>query len=200
MGPEDVGERHHRLLGDRSERIRHDVIRRETCPHDEAGTARSSHSERIPTAGLLELQLVALNQHGNLVGGSGIRRSSGRDQHIVCVAPIRDRRRLLLERETVAVGRHRRDAGAEIASHPDLGGGGGDEELIGAEAREIVLEERLSETVAHEASNLDLVHREDHPGRRAVAPSSKHADATASNAIPCPPNSAGTRAERAPAS
>ena len=171
MGPEDVRERHERLVHHLGERRRQHLLGPELRAHDEAGRAGAAHAERVPHAGRLELGLTGFGEHEDLIAGLHVGGAAQRRQQVVGVRSVAHRGCLLLERQlTVRLGgRHRRDRAAHVTAGSDLGGDRCDKTLVRRELAEVILEPRRVREVARDREHLDLVHRVDHRRRGASA-------------------------------
>ena len=74
----------------------------------------------------------------------------------------------LANREVVAVALDRADRGAEIAARAGLRGRRAEQQLVACDARHEVAVPVAAAPMRHKAGDLDLMHRIDHRGRRAM--------------------------------
>jgi len=154
--------RKHRLARNVREGDRHDLIGAAGGFERETQAACPPHPERVPFAGASQTHVGLAGEHEHLIGRCSVRGAPRRQEDVVGFLAVRDDRRLLGDANARAVRFDRTDAAAQVASNSALGGRRRDEPLVLRELGEVVPEVRRGEPVAHQASDLDLVHRVDH--------------------------------------
>ena len=164
--PEDVRDRKHGLGGDIAVGGREDEVGPTGGLQHESRAGGAAEPEHIPGSRLFEGVTVLLADDEHLIAGCAVRCASRGREDRVGVGTVGDHRSLLPEVERTALDLDRAGAAAHIASDADLGRGRGEKKPVfchpaakGADG--------VGVPVSNEAGDLDGMHRQDHPRRRA---------------------------------
>src|SRR5262249_40103318 len=128
----------------------------------ESGATGATHPERVPFGGSLERMIALLQKHQDLIAARRRSVAACGHQQIVGLLTVGNRRRVFVQGEVIAVGLDVGDAGAHFATNADFRSYRRNQALLFAELAEVAIERRYALSMANDAGDLDLVHREDH--------------------------------------
>ena len=150
------------MRGDFGERFRQDLCGRGFRIEAKTLAAGAAHPKRNPAGGAIKLALIFQDDGHDLIGGGRIRGAARCHKDRVCVRTVGDDGRVLAELEIVAIDLDRADAVPEVAADAAFGRGGGEQELLLANALHEAAMPIAVAPMRDQARDFDVVHRVDH--------------------------------------